>query len=184
MVFTERATLYLTVIAFVLMGNKLTADVVFPIAQLFNTVQLYMCIFYPMAVSSLAEAKVSIQRLEDFLIKDEKFETSPNNIVETEKCGAIKAVNAHATWVPNQIVDTLIDISLDIKPGTLCCVVGNVGAGKSSLLQVILKELPIRSGKLEVVGRVSYASQEPWLFVNNVKNNILFGQPFIRNRYF
>ena len=30
---------------------------------------------------------------------------------------------------------------------------------------------------------VAYAAQKPWLLNNTVKNNILFGQPFIRERY-
>lgn len=64
MVFTERATLFLTVITYALLGNQLTSEKVFSIAQLFNTVQLYMAIFYPMAVTMYAEAKVSVGRLE------------------------------------------------------------------------------------------------------------------------
>ena len=30
---------------------------------------------------------------------------------------------------------------------------------------------------------VAYAAQKPWLLNNTVKNNVLFGQPFIRERY-
>lgn len=51
--------------------------------------------------------------------------------------GYIKLVKARASWRPNPIVHTLVDLNLDIKSGTLCCVVGPVGSGKSSLLQVI-----------------------------------------------
>lgn len=64
MVFTERVTLFLTVVTYVLMGNRLTSDVVFSVAQLFNTVQLYMAIFFPLAIATYAEAKVSVRRLE------------------------------------------------------------------------------------------------------------------------
>lgn len=62
--FTERTTLYFTVMAYVLLGNSISADKVFSIAQYFNILQLTMAILYPMAVSAVAEAHVSIKRLE------------------------------------------------------------------------------------------------------------------------
>lgn len=102
---------------------------------------------------------------------------------DSEKRGAIKVVHGKASWIPNPIIDTLSDINLDIKPGTLCAVVGQVGAGKSSLLQLLLKELPLNHGKLDIFGNVSYSSQEPWLFVSTVRNNILFGLPYTKSRY-
>lgn len=60
----------------------------------------------------------------------------------------------------------------------------NLMAGlQSSLLHVLLGELPIRSGTIEINGSVSYAAQEPWVFAGTVKQNILFGQPYNRSRY-
>lgn len=182
MVFTERLTLYLTLITYVLLGGKLEGNVVFSLAQLFNTVQLYMSIFFPLSISTYAEARVSIQRLEKFLVLEENAPKKIDREVKVENSGEISVVKSHASWLPNPIVDTLININLQIKPGTLCCVVGNVGAGKSSLLQLILKELPLVSGRLDVEGSISYASQEPWLFVSSVRNNILFGRPYMKNR--
>lgn len=60
--------------------------------------------------------------------------------------------------------------------------VGNVGSGKSSLLQTILKELPLTKGTIDVTGKIAYASQEPWLFVSSVRNNILFGKSYVKPR--
>lgn len=49
----------------------------------------------------------------------------------------------------------------------MIAVIGPVGAGKSSLLHVLLRELPLVAGSVHVGGTVSYASQEPWLFAGN-----------------
>ncbi|KAJ8945507.1 hypothetical protein NQ318_017951, partial [Aromia moschata] len=184
MVFTERLALYLTLVAFVLIGNRLTSDVVFSMAQLFNSVQLYMCIYYPHGLANFAEAKVSIKRVEEFLLMEENGTRAVlNSTTIGDNPGEIKAEKATASWSLYPVSDTLTDIHLDIVPGTLCCVVGNVGAGKTSLLQMLLRELPLNCGKVDIDGVISYASQEPWLFVSSVRDNILFGRSYEKNRY-
>lgn len=70
-----------------------------------------------------------------------------------------------------------------MEPGHLCAVIGPVGSGKSSLLNIILKELIPESGDVIVNGILSYAPQEPWLFAASVRQNILFGLPYDRDRY-
>ncbi|KAJ8919555.1 hypothetical protein NQ315_002177 [Exocentrus adspersus] len=183
MVFTERLALYLTLIAFVLLGHKLSSDIVFSMAQLFNSIQLYMCIYYPHALANFAEAKVSIKRLEEFLVLEENGTRAVLSGGGTnKKTGTVKVEKATASWTLYPVTDTLMDINLEIAPGTLCCVVGNVGAGKSSLLQMLLRELPLNCGKVDVSGTMSYASQVPWLFVSSVRDNILFGKPYVKAR--
>ncbi|XP_050294676.1 ATP-binding cassette subfamily C member 4-like [Anthonomus grandis grandis] len=183
-VFVERGTLYIAVISFVLLDKRITGEIVFSVAQLLNTIQLYMSIFFPIAYSAYEEAKVSVRRIEEFLLMQENPTIcySDDNKKETPSSG-IKLVKVRASWLPNPIAQTLSDIDLEIRPGTLCCVVGPVGSGKSSLLQVILKELPLNMGHLEAPSKISYAAQEPWLFTSNVRKNILFGLPHEKERY-
>lgn len=119
-IFTDRLSLYLTLITYVLLGNRLTGDIVFSMAQLFNSVQLYMAIYYPCGLSGYAEAKVSIKRLEEFLFLEENEPKTPaltNGTMQIEKPGKIKMYKLNASWVQNAIVDTLMDINLEIKPG-------------------------------------------------------------------
>lgn len=54
---------------------------------------------------------------------------------------------------------------------------------QSSLMQLLLGELPIQEGKAIINGSLSYAAQKPWLFSGTVRNNILFGQVYEKKRY-
>lgn len=54
---------------------------------------------------------------------------------------------------------------------------------QSSLIQAILRELPLYEGRISVRGVVSYASQEPCIFSGTVQQNILFGSPMDKERF-
>ena len=47
----------------------------------------------------------------------------------------------------------------------------------------LLKELPLESGKIELEGAISYASQDAWSFNDSVRNNILFGMEYDEQKY-
>lgn len=47
----------------------------------------------------------------------------------------------------------------------------------------LLKELPLKSGSIDLKGSISFASQDPWLFNDSVKNNILFGAEYDEKLY-
>ncbi|XP_055306698.1 ATP-binding cassette sub-family C member 4-like [Sitodiplosis mosellana] len=84
-----------------------------------------------------------------------------------------------APWKP----PTLTNINVDFPEGKLIGIIGQVGAGKSSFLQALLRELPLETGSISINGSISYASQEPWVFAGSVRQNILFGQDYDRDRY-
>nr|XP_023015460.1 probable multidrug resistance-associated protein lethal(2)03659 [Leptinotarsa decemlineata] len=88
-----------------------------------------------------------------------------------------------AKWNKESTEDTLSNITFSITSSKLLAIVGPVGSGKSSILNLILKELPVKSGKLKILGKISYASQDPWLFAASVRQNILFGEEFDQERY-
>lgn len=176
-VFTERTALFLTVVCYVLLGNIITADKAFSLAQFFNNMQLAMAIFFPLAITIGAETLVSVKRLEEFLSLEEK--EAPHKAKLNDKSVAL--TNVSASWTKD--AQTIKNMDLYIPPGTLCAITGQVGAGKSSLLHILLGELPLQSGDMHVGGSISYASQEPWLFLATVRQNILFGQEYDRDLY-
>ncbi len=54
---------------------------------------------------------------------------------------------------------------------------------QSTLLHVIMNELPPSSGNIRVTGSIAYTCQEPWVFAGTVRQNILFGRKYSESRY-
>ncbi|KAL7728495.1 hypothetical protein ACLKA6_012510 [Drosophila palustris] len=187
MVFTERSTLYITLAAAALMGQKITADFVFSAASYYNILQLVAAIWYPLAVTFGAEALVSLRRIQAYLQMEGRGEKVHGLTHKREQDGgdprAIVLKDINASWDLEKPQRTLQSFNLQIEKGQLCAVIGPVGAGKSSLFQLLLGELPIVDGGVIIQGELSYASQEPWLFTGTVRNNILFGEQYDRKRY-
>ena len=44
-------------------------------------------------------------------------------------------------------------------------------------------EISLNCGQIYVSGKLSYASQKPWIFSSSMKDNILFGQAYDEARY-
>lgn len=127
---------------------------------------------------------------------DEEFE---DNAVDVE------FISVCANWVRGHLPPTITNASFSVNKGQLCALIGPVGSGKSSILQIILREMSIGSGcvtlshkssqLLNVVKSkggyikdnpnltISYASQNAWLFSGTVKQNILFGEEYDKTRY-
>ncbi|KAL7032928.1 hypothetical protein ACKWTF_007429 [Chironomus riparius] len=183
MVFTERSTLFLAILACVLEERAVTADLVFSMATFFNVLQLTAAIFYPLAVSLGAEALVSIKRIQDFLSLEEQ-DVLANGFKSNESKTkfAVGLSNITASWT-SDYNKTLINLNCRMKAGKLCAIIGPVGSGKSSIFQLLLGELPIETGDIYINGDTSYASQDPWLFSSTVRNNILFGLEYDKLRY-
>lgn len=102
---------------------------------------------------------------------------------EEEILIGIKMENVNAKWNSNAEEMTLSNITFSLKEGQLLGVIGPVGCGKGSLLQAILRELPIVSGTLQVQGKIAYTSQESWIFGGSVRDNIVFGSDYDPEKY-
>jgi ATP-binding cassette subfamily C (CFTR/MRP) protein 4 len=76
----------------------------------------------------------------------------------------------------------LENVNCEIDSG-LTVITGSTACGKTLLLQVILEEYQPAAGVLSINGRISYASQQPWLFASTVKQNVLFGAKYNEQRY-
>jgi len=87
----------------------------------------------------------------------------------------------------------LRNIACSIERGSLVAVVGSVGSGKSSFLSAVLGEMesidggkvymPPKDGEEHNENLVSYCSQSPWVVNDTLRGNILFGRPYVKERY-
>ncbi|XP_056646549.1 probable multidrug resistance-associated protein lethal(2)03659 [Diorhabda sublineata] len=199
--YNTRMALFVCILAYVLDGNSITAEKVFVLTTYYNVLRQSMTVFFPQGIAQIAEGRMSVKRLNKFMLFEEidlvknrmpnlldtsgSLMSAPLNGIEKpekEELG-ISLTNVSAKWSEMSVDNTLTNINLKIKPGQLLGVIGPVGSGKSSLLHVILQELPLVEGNLKINGVISYASQEPWLFAGSVRQNILFGQPMDKLRY-
>ncbi|KAG0258860.1 Canalicular multispecific organic anion transporter 2 [Actinomortierella ambigua] len=78
---------------------------------------------------------------------------------------------------------TLENINLEIPFGKLTAIVGRVGQGKSSLLSAMIGEMYKWQGTVVRYGSIAYVPQQAWIYNASVRDNILFGQPFVKERY-
>ncbi|CAB3386319.1 Hypothetical predicted protein [Cloeon dipterum] len=155
-----RLTVFVTLVIAVLIGDYITAEKVFVITAFYNVIRQTMTMSFPQGVSQLAECSVSFNRLQTFFMLDElrtaavepaKEDNSDSK--ETNKpTGPIGAFlkNAVAKWEEELNEPTLNDVSINLTPGKLVAVIGQVGSGKTSLIHAILSELPLKSGSLEI----------------------------------
>ncbi|KOC62515.1 putative multidrug resistance-associated protein lethal(2)03659 [Habropoda laboriosa] len=203
--FTTRLSLFVTILAYISYDQKITAEKVFMLQAYYNVLRQTMTVYFPQGITQMAELLVSVKRLQRFMLYEEI--DYANKISESNQKGSndekkrndatqekvklsdpegehiITLTNASAKWLVYEQEDTLKNINIKVKMGELVAIVGQVGCGKSSLLNVILKELPLRSGGVKINGKIAYASQEPWLFAGSVRQNILFGKKMDQFRY-
>ncbi|KAK6367899.1 ATP-binding cassette glutathione S-conjugate transporter ycf1 [Exophiala oligosperma] len=167
-----------TFAVFVLVNNKpLTTDLVFPALTLFNLLTFPLTVL-PMVITSIIEATVAVKRLTDFFTADELQEDAVRYIDEPPKRSgesSVSITDASYTWNKNEDRTVLRNINFNANKGELTCLVGRVGAGKSSLLQALLGDLWKLSGDTVVRGRIAYAAQSAWIMNASVKDNITFG---------
>ena len=81
------------------------------------------------------------------------------------------------------LIEVLQGLDLVVHQGTLCCIVGKVGSGKSSLLHAILGEMDVVGGTTETKGQISFAAQSAFIMNATLRDNILFGAEYDERRY-
>ncbi|XP_058478651.1 ATP-binding cassette sub-family C member 4-like [Solea solea] len=167
----------------VALGNTIKASTVFLAMSLYNAVRLTATFFFPRAIETMYGTNVSLNRFQEFLLLDEI--TPPcDALPEIEKTKAsVEFQDIICYWDKNLSTPSLQNVSFTLDSNKLLAVIGQVGAGKSSLLSAILRELPVENGLIKVSGNLTYTAQQPWVFPGTIRGNILFGKELNPQKY-
>ena len=156
--------------------EPLTTELVFPALTLFNLLGFPLAIL-PMVITSIIEATVAVGRLTSFFAAEE---LQPD-AVQTKDAAAnngdesVRVRDATFTWDRKEGRHCLEDINFVARKAELSCIVGRVGAGKSSFLEAILGDIWKIHGEVVIHGRTAYVAQQAWVMNASVKENIVFG---------
>jgi hypothetical protein len=131
----------------ILLGGKLTAGGVLSALATFRILQEPLRNF-PDLVSTMAQTKVSVDRLSCFLLEEELQEDATIVLPQGISNIAIEIKDSEFSWDLSSARPTLSDINMKVEKGMRVAVCGTVGSGKSSFLSCILGEIPKLSGEV------------------------------------
>lgn len=131
--------------------------------------------------SSYPQVSISIKRLAKFL-RNEELDFHSVQELPVSDSRSVSISDASFAWGKNDPL-CLKNINITIQEGQLVAVVGQVGAGKSSLCAASLGLMEKISGDISVKGKIAYVPQQAWIQNLTLQDNILFGKEMDRERY-
>lgn len=138
----------------------------------------------PWVLTKYKKSKVSLKRLEELVnLPEEQIE-----IIDNEKYGELKGnieIKNLTYNYPGYIERVLENISINIKPGESLGIIGVIGSGKTTLMNLLLKLYDVERGKIFIDGvdindiptkkirdNICYITQDNFLFSATLKENI------------
>ncbi|CAG2109404.1 unnamed protein product [Medioppia subpectinata] len=160
---------------FVLMdsSNVLTPQKAFVSLSLFNQLRFPLNLL-PRLISFYAMFSVSIKRINKYMSGDEIDSQSISHDMNNKD--AIVVENASFSWTKTDN-QTLSDISMTVPKNKLIAIVGQVGAGKSSLLHALLGDMFKLKGNINLNGSIAYVPQQAWIQNATLRQNIIYTNP-------
>ena len=139
-------------------------------------------------INSLQSALASAERTFEFLDDEEEVPdtTTPVNLDRAE--GKIAFEHVSFGYSPDKIL--MKDISFTAKPGQKIAIVGATGAGKTTLINLLMRFYEVNGGAITIDGIVTtdlsrkglrknfgMVLQDTWLFGGTIAENIAYGKP-------
>lgn len=140
-------------------------------------------------ISQLQSALAALERIFGLLGLEPEPDEAEKITVEPESIrGDIQFIHASFSYVPEKPLIT--DFSFHAKPGSMNAIVGPTGAGKTTLVNLLMRFYELNGGQILLDGtdikdikRESLRScfamvlQETWLFNGTIRENIAYGMP-------
>lgn len=143
--------------------------------------------FYPELMGSIG----ATERVREILNTETEVNVTTEPIKPTKRLeGNVRFENVHFRYPTREDVEVLKGVSLEIEAGKKVALVGTSGAGKSTIMQLVLRFHQCTEGGVFVDGKkitdydisdyrsnLALVPQEVLLFGGTIRENILYGKP-------
>ncbi len=140
-------------------------------------------------ISSTIQAMIAAaERIFEFLEENEEVEDVTNPVSTEGLSGNIKFNHVHFGYDPEKII--INDFNANIKDGQKIAIVGPTGAGKTTMVKLLMRFYDVNSGEILIDGHnikdfkrgelrkmFGMVLQDTWLYGGTIKDNIKYSNP-------
>ena len=136
---------------------------------------------------SFGAAKAAGDRIFALLDAEEELPESEHSMIPKDCAGSVTFQNVQFGYVPERIL--MNGVNLTVKPGQKVAIVGPTGAGKTTLINLLMRFYEINSGSItvdgvdirnmsreELRGRFGMVLQDTWLFEGTIADNLGYAE--------
>lgn len=139
-------------------------------------------------VSNMFQSMVAAAERVFELLDEKEEELIVKNPVQLEKVeGNVSFENVHFGYNPDKII--INDFNCKVKPGQTVAIVGPTGAGKTTMVKLLMRFYDVNSGSIKIEGydirdfnrsdlrdNFGMVLQDTWLFKGTIMENIRYGR--------